>query len=311
MSKEFETVAYTKLKHIRVFINNIIYRNFHLHGETEILCVVSGSCAVNLAGRAISAAAGDIILLNPHESHEIVSGGDGADFIVLQLSRHLFREYYPAMESSYFSENDVGKALGGKKTEFWRLVLNLTVNYIEAKSGFQLHCISDAAAILALLFENVPHTLCSEVEYLDRKKAVARTERLAAYIDENYRYGISLSALAEKEGLTPTYLSHFFVDRFGVTFREYVNNIRFENALRLMSSPKMSMIEIAMQSGFSDVKYMTRTFAARFGCTPKEYRKNRRALPKDSQPAAVSELEHEYDKEESLKLLRQAKSLLL
>ena len=121
MSKEFETVAYTKLKHIRVFINNIIYRNFHLHGETEILYVVSGSCAVNLAGRAISAAAGDIILLNPHESHEIVSGGDGADFIVLQLSRHLFREYYPAMESSYFSENDVGKALGGKKTEFWQI----------------------------------------------------------------------------------------------------------------------------------------------------------------------------------------------
>ncbi len=309
MSKEFETVAYTKLKHIRVFVNNIIYRNYHLHGETEILCVVRGSCAVNLAGRSIAADTGDVILLNPHESHEIVSGGGGADFIVLQLSRHLFQDYYPAMESSYFAENDIGKALGDKKAEFWNLALHLTQNYIEAKSGFQLRCVAAAAAILALLFENVPHTLCSEVEYLDRKKAVARTERLAAYIDENYRYGISLSALAEKEGLTPTYLSHFFVDKFGVTFREYVNNIRFENALRLMSAPKMSMIEIAMQSGFSDVKYMTRTFAARFGCTPKEYRKNRQSLP-DSRRSAVGELEKEYEKAESLSLLNKAKDLL-
>lgn len=306
MDKEFETVAYTKLKHVRVFVNNIIYRNYHLHADTEILCVLNGFCRVSLAGKSIEAKAGDALLINPYESHEIVGGGEGTDFVILQFSRHFLRDYFPAVETSYFSENNITAALKDDAEQFRKLTLRLAKSYIEAKDNFELNCIADAAAIMALLFEHVPHTVCSEVEYIDRKKAVARTERLASYIDENYRYGISLSALAEKEKLTPTYLSHFFVDRFGVTFREYVNNIRFENALRLMSTPKLSLIEIAMQSGFSDVKYMTRTFVARFGCTPNEYRKNKLS-PKDKKTAlAVSGLEREYGRDDGLRLLRDA-----
>ncbi len=305
-SKEFETVAYPKLKHVRAFVNNILYRNYHLHGETEFLCVLGGECKVNKAGKSIEAKKGSVVLINPHESHEIVGASEGTDFIVIQLSRHILREYFPLMQTSFFSETDLNAAFGGETDKLWRQILVLTDSYIRAQSGFELRCVAAAAGILSLLYDNVPHTACSEVEYLDRKKAVARTERIASYIDENYRYGITLSDLAREENLTPTYLSHFFVDRFGITFREYVNNIRFENALRLMPNTKMSIVEIAMHSGFSDVKYLTKMFALRFGCTPRQFRAGNAFPAPDAhhEGPVAAQLEREYSHEKSLEMIR-------
>ena len=168
-SKEFETVAYPKLKHVRAFVNNILYRNYHLHGETEFLCVLGGECKVNKAGKSIEAKKGSVVLINPHESHEIVGASEGTDFIVIQLSRHILREYFPLMQTSFFSETDLNAAFGGETDRLWRQILVLTDSYIRAQSGFELRCVAAAAGILSLLYDNVPHTACSEVEYLDRK----------------------------------------------------------------------------------------------------------------------------------------------
>ena len=50
----------------------------------------------------------------------------------------------------------------------------------------------------------------------DKELQKNRVHRLISYFDENYRKKITLSMLAEREEISPTYLSHFFRKKFGV-----------------------------------------------------------------------------------------------
>ena len=42
MSQEYEFVRYSRLHHIKVFLNEIKYRNYHTHNAYEHLFVLDG-----------------------------------------------------------------------------------------------------------------------------------------------------------------------------------------------------------------------------------------------------------------------------
>lgn len=99
------------------------------------------------------------------------------------------------------------------------------------------------------------------------KKAVYISE-----IDANYQYPIRLADIATEEKITVTHLSHFFTENFGVTFQEYLNSKRLEQALRLAENKDLSLSAISQMSGFSDPKYLLKAFKHKFGYDFKEYK---------------------------------------
>ena len=271
---EFETISYRKIPHINLFINRIFYRSFHMHREMELLCLLAGECQVNVRGRIWAVKAGDILLINHNEAHGIESEG-GADFVILQVSNHMLMTYYPGFRTTWFEKTVVTEGLKKEqKEELWRVIRALSLAYLAEEDYYELDVVGKAAELLRLLYQHCPNTIYSEEKYLERKKVLGRVSRLADSISERYAEKMSLQELAEEEGLTVPYLSHFFREQFGVSFQEYVNNLRFENALRLMANPQLSINDIAVTSGFSDVKYMARLFRERFSMTPGEYRKS-------------------------------------
>ena len=303
MKNEFETVPYRRLKHVRVFLNRILYRNYHLHNETELLFLLNGNCTVNLINRKIEAKRGSVVLINPHEPHEI-SGRNGADFLVIQLSSRLFGEYFPSFQTTRFLQNDaLENAPPARRREWYGAMLSLGEHYLRGEKNFELFCLSAVADLLSLLYADLPYSVSREVEFLSEKKEMARMERIADAIEKNYVYGITLQTLAKNEGVTVTHLSHFFTKRFGVSFREYLANLRFEHSLRLIDEDNMPLMEIAMRSGFSDPKYMAQEFKKRFGCTPNEFKKRGSERVEQAGEKAFAN-ETPYRDEEGLTLLQ-------
>ena len=88
------------------------------------------------------------------------------------------------------------------------------------------------------------------------------------YIDENFRRKLLLGEIARREGLTMPYLSHLFKDTLGMSFQEYLKKRRFEYARSLLLGTRKSLLDISLESGFSDARYMIRMFEGEFGCTP-------------------------------------------
>lgn len=128
--------------------------------------------------------------------------------------------------------------------------------------------------IFLYLLEHLPHHLIPEKEKQASLQKGQRMRKIMHYIDAHYTEKILLSDIARQENLDLYYLSHFFKDSFGITFRNYISKIRCEHARRLVLLTDYSLLDISISCGFSDSKYFNRAFAAQYGCSPKEYRKN-------------------------------------
>lgn len=87
---------------------------------------------------------------------------------------------------------------------------------------------------------------------------------------------IRLEKLADAIGTTRHYLSQVINDRKGMSFFEYINSLRIEEAKLLLADPekhKLNVIEIAYQVGFNNKVTFNSTFKKSTGLTPTEYRK--------------------------------------
>ncbi|WP_277713625.1 helix-turn-helix domain-containing protein [Paenibacillus mucilaginosus] len=99
---------------------------------------------------------------------------------------------------------------------------------------------------------------------------------MLAYIREHYAEPITLSGAAEKVYLNPSYLSTLFKSRLGVSFIEYLTNLRVEEAKKRLLYSREKIASIAEASGFSNIRHFNRVFKSATGLTPLEFRKERR-----------------------------------
>ena len=59
-----------------------------------------------------------------------------------------------------------------------------------------------------------------------------------------------------------------------MSFQSYVNKLRCEHARRLLLGTEKTLLDISIESGFSDPKYFNKSFQMQYGCLPKQYRKS-------------------------------------
>lgn len=302
---EYEIVPNQKLRHVHAYIINIVSRNFHFHNEFEIFAVLEGTATIRRSGHTVVLKPGSFVIFNSNESHKINSDSNGVTAIILQLSKHFLQYYFPQLQNTMFNPQEDMSAVVSKeiRNEIWRNILQLTSFYIKSEPLFELRCIGKMCHILELIIGNISNSIINESDYLSRKKIAQRMERLFSFIDANYQFPIRLADVAEAENVTPTYLSHFFTKNFGMSFQQYLNNIRFEHAVRLMDNRSMSISDISTASGFSDPKYMTQMFISKFDCTPREFRENLEAKRENHNFSATDTLQRIYSDEESLELL--------
>ena len=89
------------------------------------------------------------------------------------------------------------------------------------------------------------------------------------------RYGenLTLKGLSQKYYVNSAYLGQLFKKKYGVSFREYLNNCRIEQAARLLVTTGDKVYNIARAVGYQDLDYFIERFIAAKGCTPSNYRK--------------------------------------
>ncbi len=307
---EFEIVPNNKLRHVNIFISSITHRSFHFHNELELFAVLGGNAVVRRNSGISEINAGDIVLFNYNEVHDINSEA-GVTGLVLQLSSSFLGEYYPRLSNTMFTCDNLRSTLDADAYRgIWETLLTVSSNYINGGNLYELRCVSGLCELLAALFAYISSRVINDADYMTHKKISQRIERLSSYINSNYQYAIRLAEVAEVEGISPTHLSHFFTQNFGVSFQQYVNNIRFEHAIRLMDDPSISISEISAASGFSDPKYMSRIFFQHFGCSPKDFRAQYSVGQSPSQTRSSVLSEQHYSDRESIQLIEDFRAIM-
>ena len=117
-------------------------------------------------------------------------------------------------------------------------------------------------------------------ELLNGHRAVKvhpRVKRVLKYVRENLNRerDLSLKALAQISGLSPSRLMHVFTESVGVPVRPFILWLRLQRAsYELMNGSTAT--ETAHIAGFSDAAHLTRTFRRMLGTTPTDLRDRKR-----------------------------------
>jgi AraC-like DNA-binding protein/ligand-binding sensor protein len=99
--------------------------------------------------------------------------------------------------------------------------------------------------------------------------ALRKAER---FIWENYTRKVSLQEIAEASGLSAPYFSTVFKDEMGENLSNYLNRLRVEKAIVMLSETNQAVSEIAQACGFDDQSWFSKIFKSFTGMSPGKYR---------------------------------------
>jgi two-component system response regulator YesN len=107
--------------------------------------------------------------------------------------------------------------------------------------------------------------------------AETAVEAVKKYIDNHCEdTSISLKTLAEKAGITPSYLGQVFLKKYGISCVEYTNQVRMEKASQLLLKTNLTIQQISEQVGILNTNYFYTLFKREYGLTPSRYRASKK-----------------------------------
>ena len=101
-----------------------------------------------------------------------------------------------------------------------------------------------------------------------------RLKRLREYVEQSYSEPISLKKAAGIAAMNSSYFSSYFHAKVGITFTEWLRQVRVKKAMELMKASDFSISEVAEAVGFKDLRTFERAFKQYTQMTPIEFKKS-------------------------------------
>lgn len=257
----------------------------HSHSYVEMIYQVSGSTSHVIDGReTLTLEAGSLLLLSRGTEHAVRAAGrediavnfilvpaffdnaaisiGGSNALSIFLQNNLRRDASPCPHLVYHVS-------GVPVLE--NLLENLVLLELD---GAPLQRQELQQKTLELLFHHLSGQSASLVAAGRQSREQAVVLSVLSRIESDVQ--CTLSSLAEEHGMELSSLSRLIRRRTGCTFTELLHTARFNRAVVLLSGSDLSVADIAASVGYENTAFFYRQFARRFGCTPAEYRKNRR-----------------------------------
>ena len=108
---------------------------------------------------------------------------------------------------------------------------------------------------------------------VNRTEGNALIGRIVELTEENFTDSeLSLGAIAGELGYNNKYISHLFKEKMGISYSEYLRNMRIEYAVSLFDHGIDSVKNVALLSGFRDPLYFSTVFKKAVGISPSDYK---------------------------------------
>lgn len=299
-NNEYEIISHNKAN-FKLFLVDLLYRTPHAHKDFEVGIIIRGQIQLITLDGIYDLHSNDIFILNPYHTHEL-KAQEPALVMSLQLPFAFFDAFFPNISHVEFLSEAITEDTETKKS-MALLLHDLAKEYFRKESLFEFRCAILINRLFYYMLQSIEYVIHTEQETKAQRMRGKRARKIMHYIDAHYTEKILLSDIAEQEELDLYYLSHFFKDTFGVPFQVYVNKLRCEHARNLLLMTEKTLLDICLESGFSDPKYFNKSFLKQYGCLPKQYRKNFQNLELHEQQHNMLSTQQFLSEEASLVIL--------
>lgn len=270
-----EYVQYKDNLPISMSLLNIKRYPLHWKNAIEIVFVLEGEIDLAIDEYSNNLVAGDIEIINVDEVRSFNSISENNKVLIIDIEPEFFERYYVDAKYTFFYTDidpNSKRVDNEKKIKLKKYISILLFELITKSDNYDDHIEEQLVSLMYFLLNNY-HYLFYEGENLEEDDVqLERYHRIIKYLNKNYMYKVSLQDIADKEFLSPQYLSYKIKDTFGLGFNEYLNNIRAKAATKLLLSTDRSISDISNEVGFSHVRYFNRYFELNYNMDPSSYR---------------------------------------
>ena len=278
----YESLSFNNTRAINV-AGSVEERAFpsHRHAYGEIIVVGSGDKNIfRVDDKLYSLTPGDIILVWPMETHEIVDA-NREDCIIVQYSntladslfdfKRIINRYHDLHILCIKSHPELVNKLKS-------IIEKLKIEWLLDNPNREMRCSIHLLEFMSILDEH--HEELEADISNDGGKTISDTTlnniiTVMDYIKNNLTADdLSSTAMADRIGLNKDYFSRAFKDVTGINYVKWLNATRVEKAISLLSDDSLSLTEIAMLSGFKSIPTFNRVFIQYKGMPPSKYLKN-------------------------------------
>lgn len=239
------------------------------HQSIELLYVLSGSAQVQCRNTQYNLHEDDIMIINAFDVHSV--SGNRCEILSLKLDIFALDP-----EIFHFSQNrfNCNSSIEADKTKFLplkQLIALIVKSNVNPENNIELLNKSYMYKLLYILTTNfkVENTTNFKVE----NNNLERIKNIINYINENYKEKISLGNLADTFYLSTPYISKIFKEFIGLSFSDYLTEIRLSRAVKDLANTNSKIDYISQKNGFSNTRSFVTAFKNKYNYLPSKHRK--------------------------------------
>ncbi|MFV8335464.1 AraC family transcriptional regulator [Flavobacterium sp. RSP29] len=254
-------------------LNDFYY--WHFHPEFELTFIVAPNGTRRVGDHIGNFEGSDLVFIGSNIPHLNFDYGIKTEYekVVLQIKEDFFKNDFittPELVSIYQLFENSKKVICfhgtvkdkiGKRLQKIHLLSHFE-QFIEVLSLFQILATSNEITFLHdKPFEN-----------LYNNKEQLRLKVVYKFIEENYQRAVSIEEISHLTHLSKAAFCRYFKKMTRLTFTEFLNQYRIEQAKRLLKSDK-NVTETCYECGFESLSYFNRIFKKVVGENPIQFKK--------------------------------------
>ncbi|OZQ98628.1 AraC family transcriptional regulator [Paenibacillus sp. VTT E-133291] len=261
-----------------VIMSNDIDFLAHWHNDLEIVYVFEGSIRMGINSETRILKAGDMAICSSGDIHYYDSKDSSSKIMMVIFNPSLigFPGGWPL--NVRLTSPFIEKKIATREEEVCinnRLSLILQELMNEYNQKLEYH----EQVIIGLLHEwsglilrHVPSDKINPQKDKRRITNMKIMQGVLEYLDVNYMHPITLADAARQANMSLFYFSRFFKNLSGMSYIAYLSNIRVNQAEQLLLTTDKTILDIALECGFTNIRTFNRVFKQIKQRTPSELR---------------------------------------
>lgn len=259
----------------------------HFHSTMEITLIVEGEGFYKINDSKYSFVRGDCFIFDSMKPHNIFSTKDSSHLKYLSIN------FVPSFISSleigdfnlqylapfYFTDRSCKIAHTADCAPIlFDLFKRIQTTLYTKAEGYSL-------MVKAQLFALLAHIACHyQGHYTSLSAAKQKTPilqdsftKVLDYIEKNLTQDITIDQLSQIAAMNRYYFSTFFKKHMSESPVQYITRKRINLAIQLLKDDNLSVLEVALRSGFNNAANFNRAFKQLTGYSPSEYRRKQKS----------------------------------
>lgn len=250
------------------------YFPLHWHEELEILYPLNGTADIMIEGQNYRLLKKHMLVVESRKVHSTYTYDEVSMFVCIHISRKHMRQYFPDIDSYqiHCTPEDATEEQFPVYRAACELLEALTRLYMEEPVTYRMEAEGLALQILSRLIRFFSVRQIQPVS-TENSLAMERIRDVITYVEEHFREPVSLDDVAGLLGLGKEYFCRFFKKNMGMTFLNYLSEVRLAHTYDDLLNTNAPISEVMEANGYTNQKLFNSSFKSLYGCTPSAVRK--------------------------------------